>query len=361
MVGTVDGVGVTSSGHTFLPLLVDGDGNIGTATTTDTNNNQKIQDDLPWGLRFILHNHHNHPPELKTLLLEAKPHRSKWYDPLKPGQGELYDGLERVLSELKAFTPHSVPFLHRVSKKDVPDYHLIIRQPMDFGTMAKRLRAHEYRSKSDFCRDLQLIYDNCMPYNQQEESPLRAAVRLLREKWQLLLNKVPDITVGGGDVSTAASSDAVDAMLEEDLRVVLSDSDSDTVDEPLIDQSPIMSLKWPARSPQLMNAFRKSHQSQQRDIDAADWALMCNAFPDTWTVDCRTRHTCNNDFNRLGVESLLECVRLHSGIGLLSGDALLGCNRVETAMASRRVSLKIAGLIVAASGCDGTLILYNKY
>lgn len=39
------------------------------------------------------------------------------------GQAELYDTLEKVLIELKTYTPHSLPFIHRVSKKDVPDYY----------------------------------------------------------------------------------------------------------------------------------------------------------------------------------------------------------------------------------------------
>lgn len=81
------------------------------------------------------------------------------------GQAELYDGLERVWSELKAFTPYAVPFTHRVSRKEVPDYYDIIKHPMDLMTMHKKLKSLEYPSKAAFVADLQQIYDNCFQYN----------------------------------------------------------------------------------------------------------------------------------------------------------------------------------------------------
>ena len=124
---------------------------------------------LPWRLSFLLR-HLQCPPgsELGRLLLEARPHRSKWFDPGRLGQAELYDGLEKVLTELKAFTPHCLPFLQRVSKKAVPDYYTVIMRPMDLGTMHKRLRNKEYGSKQEFATDLQLIYENCFTYNTDE-------------------------------------------------------------------------------------------------------------------------------------------------------------------------------------------------
>lgn len=106
--------------------------------------------------------------ELLRLLLEARPHRSKWFDPSRLGQAELYEALERVISDLKAFTPHCTPFLQRISKKAVPDYYHVITRPMDLGTMHKKLRNREYASKQEFATDLQLIYENCLTYNTDE-------------------------------------------------------------------------------------------------------------------------------------------------------------------------------------------------
>ena len=40
----------------------------------------------------------------KSLLLDSKPGKSKWSNPNKIGQDELYQGLEKVLLDLKSYT-----------------------------------------------------------------------------------------------------------------------------------------------------------------------------------------------------------------------------------------------------------------
>ena len=61
--------------------------------------------------------------ELRNLMIEVKKNRSKWYSEDKVGQEELYEAAEKVLSEVKAITEHSQPFLQRVNKRDAPDYY----------------------------------------------------------------------------------------------------------------------------------------------------------------------------------------------------------------------------------------------
>lgn len=61
--------------------------------------------------------------ELRSLMNEVRKNRSKWASEENIGQEELYEALEKVLSELKAHTEYSTPFLNRVSKRDAPDYY----------------------------------------------------------------------------------------------------------------------------------------------------------------------------------------------------------------------------------------------
>jgi hypothetical protein len=339
-------------------------------------------EDLPWGMRFILQAVARDDPKqvrrLKQTLLEAKPHRSKWYDPNRPGQAELYEALERILLELKAFSPHCLPFLHRVSKKEVPDYHLIIKRPMDLSAMLKKLKSHEYKSKVDFVADLNLIYDNCMTYNTAIDSPLRAAVRLLKEKWLLLLNKVPDVSVRfvpdvSGDL---LRSDEIDHALEEDLKVVSSESSGldmdynpyddnvdDLLDEPMTeDTGSSQPQAFPSRSPELMRSFRKT---QQMPLEGADWALFANAFPDTWSLDGRlpavSKARFSEEFSRRGIEEHLECMSLHAKlqaapIPKIDRSNLSCVGRIDSPQASRKSTLKLAALILAAHGCDSTFL-----
>lgn len=61
--------------------------------------------------------------ELRSLMNEVRKNRSKWASEDNVGQEELYEALEKVLSELKAHTEYSTPFLNRVNKRDAPDYY----------------------------------------------------------------------------------------------------------------------------------------------------------------------------------------------------------------------------------------------
>lgn len=84
---------------------------------------------VPQGMKHLVRRLERRVPRqsdrraLTTLLLSSRPTRSKWSDPRRVGQAELYDALERVLVDLKAFTPYSIPFCNRVSRKEVPDYY----------------------------------------------------------------------------------------------------------------------------------------------------------------------------------------------------------------------------------------------
>jgi transcriptional activator SPT7 len=61
--------------------------------------------------------------ELRLLMNEVRKNRSKWASEENVGQEELYEAAEKVLSELKAMTEYSAPFLTRVNKREAPDYY----------------------------------------------------------------------------------------------------------------------------------------------------------------------------------------------------------------------------------------------
>jgi hypothetical protein len=47
----------------------------------------------------------------------------------------------------------------------IPDYLDIIKHPMDFGTIKKKLNSFAYRNCKDFTLDVELVFDNCFIYN----------------------------------------------------------------------------------------------------------------------------------------------------------------------------------------------------
>ncbi|KAH6847311.1 hypothetical protein B0I37DRAFT_445579 [Chaetomium sp. MPI-CAGE-AT-0009] len=133
--------------------------------------------------------------ELRSLMNEVRKNRSKWASEENVGQEELYEALEKVLSELKAHTEYSTPFLNRVNKRDAPDYYNFIKHPMDLGTMTKKLKGLQFKSKSDFVTDLNLIWDNCLKYNQDMGHPLRRMANGMRKEAEKLIPLIPDVTI----------------------------------------------------------------------------------------------------------------------------------------------------------------------
>lgn len=72
------------------------------------------------------------------------------------------------------------PFLRPVTKADVPDYHSIIKKPMDFGTIKHKLNMLEYRNNSEVISDALLVFDNCYLYNETNTDIYQCGVRLQR-------------------------------------------------------------------------------------------------------------------------------------------------------------------------------------
>eukprot|EP00963_Diacronema_lutheri_P011933 scaffold1518_cov331-Pavlova_lutheri.AAC.7 len=73
------------------------------------------------------------------------------------------------LSILKMLTKHRYgwPFLTPVDavKLNIPDYYDIIQNPMDFGTIEKRIQDGYYDSPLKFRDDVRLVFSNCRIYN----------------------------------------------------------------------------------------------------------------------------------------------------------------------------------------------------
>jgi transcriptional activator SPT7 len=133
--------------------------------------------------------------QLRKLISEVRKNRSKWASEDKMGQEELYEAAEKVLQELKAMTEYSGPFLNRVNKREAPDYYSIIKHPMDIGTMMKKLKNFQYKSKKEFCDDLHLIWSNCLRYNTDPNHFLRKKALYMQKQTDSLTFLIPDITV----------------------------------------------------------------------------------------------------------------------------------------------------------------------
>ncbi|KAI8449830.1 hypothetical protein BY996DRAFT_6418015 [Phakopsora pachyrhizi] len=71
-------------------------------------------------------------------------------------------------------------FLYPVLAADVPDYHEIIKHPMDWTTIQRKLESYEYLSVSDMVSDIQLTLTNSRIYNHLSTPYHKAAVRVAK-------------------------------------------------------------------------------------------------------------------------------------------------------------------------------------
>ncbi|KAI5855254.1 hypothetical protein BZA05DRAFT_442925 [Tricharina praecox] len=162
--------------------------------------------------------------ELRNLMSEVRKNRSKWASEEKVGQEELYEAAEKVVLELRAMTEHSTAFLNRVNKREAPDYYTIIKQPMDLGTVMKKLKQHQYKSKKEFVEDINLIWANCLKYNADPNHFLRKHAKAMQKITATLEPLIPDIVIRDRAEVEAEEAGAaeVDAEGESDDEPIMS-------------------------------------------------------------------------------------------------------------------------------------------
>lgn len=123
-----------------------------------------------------------HPPKNRDLGFPAKTARNKRKPELR--------FCEEMLKELMAPKNWSANqwFMEPVDPValNIPNYHSVVKQPMDLGTMKGKLDHGEYESAKDFKSDFGLIVRNCVKFN-TENNPVTATVRelekLFERKW----------------------------------------------------------------------------------------------------------------------------------------------------------------------------------
>ena len=66
---------------------------------------------------------------------------------------------------------------------------------MDLGTMTKKLKTVQYKSKAEFVYDLNLIWANCLKYNANPDHFLRKKALFMRKETEKLVPLIPNITI----------------------------------------------------------------------------------------------------------------------------------------------------------------------
>ena len=123
--------------------------------------------------------------------------------------------------------PNVAPFLLPVNAKLVPDYHVIVRRPMDLQTIRANLQARKYQSREEFLVDVGQIVDNCSKYNGPRHALTATAQRMLdlclqrvAEKEDKLMRLEKAINPLLDDDDKKAIKYLIKKIVEENLKTV---------------------------------------------------------------------------------------------------------------------------------------------
>lgn len=70
------------------------------------------------------------------------------------------------------------PFDRPITKADAPDYHRIIRKPMDLGTIRSSINRMKYSCNQEVIEDILQVFENCKLYNREDAEEYQCGTRL---------------------------------------------------------------------------------------------------------------------------------------------------------------------------------------
>ncbi|XP_016093702.1 bromodomain adjacent to zinc finger domain protein 2B isoform X4 [Sinocyclocheilus grahami] len=101
-------------------------------------------------------------------------------------------GLCRILLAELERHQDAWPFLTPVKLKSVPGYRKVIKKPMDFSTIREKLVSSQYQNLETFIIDVNLVFDNCEKFNEDNSDIGRAGHNMRKffeKRWTELLKQ----------------------------------------------------------------------------------------------------------------------------------------------------------------------------
>lgn len=156
--------------------------------------------------------------------------------PVKPKKGKMTEQLKycnTVLKELfaKKHAGYAWPFYKPVDAQllDLPDYHEVIKHPMDLGTVKRKMDSLEYHSPDEFAADVRLVFTNCYKYNPPDHEVV-AMARKLQDVFEMRHAKMPD-EPPSNDLDNTSQNEKTEDSTQSMSSEMSSDSSSGSASE----------------------------------------------------------------------------------------------------------------------------------
>jgi hypothetical protein len=86
----------------------------------------------------------------------------------------------------KLMTKDKMKIFHEPVSKDVPGYFDMIKEPMDFSTLKDLIHRNQIQSNVEFNENLNLIFSNCMTFNEKKSIFYEEAEKLQKYSIELV-------------------------------------------------------------------------------------------------------------------------------------------------------------------------------
>lgn len=98
------------------------------------------------------------------------------------------------------------PFDRPITKADAPDYHKIIKRPMDLGTIRSSINRMKYSCNQEVLEDIETVFKNCWTYNRDDAEEYMCGVRLEKFFKKEARKMGIELPEDGGDEEESSSS-----------------------------------------------------------------------------------------------------------------------------------------------------------
>ncbi|KAK0705914.1 hypothetical protein B0T26DRAFT_743448 [Lasiosphaeria miniovina] len=142
---------------------------------------------------------------------------------------------EEVLGEIRKpkYFEYNGPFQQPVDpvELNIPQYHKIIKKPMDLQTMSNKMSNGEYASLKEFEKDFDLIVKNCKTFNGENHLVYSQALRL-QTQFRREMNKKDDWMARHAPAAAATSQATTSPRPKDDSE----DDEAESEAEPELDE-----------------------------------------------------------------------------------------------------------------------------
>ncbi|KAK6043582.1 Bromodomain protein [Cooperia oncophora] len=134
------------------------------------------------------HQNHSHHPVQNKDSKKALKRKAEAPPPIVFPTDMNNDLCRAMLDELEC-QPGVGPFLEPVDLDLVPGYREVIANPIDMASIRNRIEAQCYETPEDFAADMELMFNNCRTFN-EDDSPVGMAgaslAKFYHKRWRQL-------------------------------------------------------------------------------------------------------------------------------------------------------------------------------